>query len=104
MKTEIQDSLKTYIEVFDEAKKCVNDDAVAAALVEQVGKDHRASQIRAERNGNHAIHENGIGNDSNDDTPATEKQLAFLRRLGVDVDGDISKQRASELIDEAQAK
>jgi putative phage-type endonuclease len=35
---------------------------------------------------------------------ATPKQLAFLKRLGVEVDGStLTKQRASELIDDAQA-
>ncbi len=40
---------------------------------------------------------NGRGNGPQ----AIPKQLAYLKRLGVSVEDGISKQRASELIDEA---
>ena len=33
------------------------------------------------------------------DAPATDKQLRYLERLGVDFDGDVTKKEASELIE-----
>ena len=47
---------------------------------------------------------NGRSNgNGNGDEPATEKQIGFLKDLGVKVPAGVSKRRASELIDEAQA-
>ena len=36
------------------------------------------------------------------DQPATEKQLGFLKSLGIKVESGLTKQQASALIDEAQ--
>ena len=47
-------------------------------------------------NGNR--HSNGNGDDL-----ATEKQIGFLKKLGVTVPAGVSKREASRLIDEAQA-
>ena len=40
----------------------------------------------------------------NGEQPATSKQLGYLKVLGVEVPAELTKQCASELIDEAQAK
>ncbi len=46
---------------------------------------------------------NGYRNAGGDEL-ATDKQLGFLKRLGVDVPEGCTKKRASELIDEKQGK
>ena len=38
------------------------------------------------------------------DGPATEKQIAYLENLGVEIQPGLTKARASELIDEATAE
>ena len=92
---EMQNKMTEYVDLFEEIRGKVGDDQIAVALVEQVGKDSRTELLRANRAANS---ENG------DPTAATAKQIAFLKRLGVDVPAGVSKEEASELIDQAQNK
>ena len=87
-----------YLKLFEEVKAKVSDDAVAMAIVEQVGKDSRVEKMSGLRSGNVQGRTAEVG-----EQPATEKQLGFLRRLNVDIPAGLSKREASRLIDEAQA-
>ena len=93
---DMQNKLSEYIRLFEKVRAKVNDDNLAMQIVEQVGKDMRVEQMRSGRTPERASSENA---------PATERQLGLLRRLGVPVStyAHLSKARASELIDEAQA-
>jgi hypothetical protein len=93
---DMQNKLSEYIQLFEKVRAKVNDDNLAMQIVEQVGKDMRVEQMRGGRTAERASSENA---------PATERQLGLLRRLGVPVStyAHLSKARASELIDEAQA-
>ena len=51
-------------------------------------------------NGNPAFQAESYGSN---ESSATPKQLGLLRHLGVEIPEDCTKQRASELIDEAKA-
>lgn len=84
--------IEGYLALFNEIEKRTGDDAVALAILEQIGKDTRmaALQARERANGSEGA-----------DVPATSKQLAFLARLGVPVEPGLTKQGASALIDEA---
>ena len=86
-----------YLKLFEEVKAKVDDDAVAMGILEQVGKDSRVEKMSGLRNGNRQ----GTSTEFGEQT-ATEKQLGFLRRLGVEIPVGVSKREASRLIDEAQ--
>ena len=79
-----------YNELFDEIRNNVGDDSLALAILHNVAKDLRMEQIRSERS-------------TSQDTQATPRQKGFLRRLGVEFDEKLSKNAASELIDQHAA-
>ena len=79
-----------YLELFERVKAKVGSDEVALAVVEQVGKDNRVEKMYG--NGTKG---NGAGNG---DVPATEKQIGYLKSLGVEVLAGLTKKQASELI------
>lgn len=98
---QIGSRLTEYVQLFQEAKRLVNDESVAAVILEQIGKDSRMQRIIDERqNGN------GFANtlEVNGEQHATKKQLGYLKVLGVDVPAGLTKQRASELIDESRMR
>ena len=99
---EMQSRIGEYVELLSELRQQGLEEQTAIAVLEQVGKDKRAAMISRERgNGN------GFGQASkgvvNGDVPATEKQLNYLKVLGVDTDEGLTKQQASNLIDEHSA-
>ncbi|MCH8823258.1 MAG: hypothetical protein IH984_07080 [Planctomycetes bacterium] len=89
---DIQMKVDFYADAFEKAQARVGDTELASLIVRQIGKDLRTAQIQ-NASGNSA---NGKG-----DVPATPKQLAYLKRLGVLFEKGISKKQASEMIDEA---
>lgn len=95
---ETKEKLEYYIEAYEHVLKRVRIDQVAINLVQEMARDMRTGLIQQERR-NHAH-----GSMQGQDVPATEKQRAFLERLGVSIPEPLSKHKASELIDEAQAK
>lgn len=98
MDTETNGRITDYLEVYDRVNPVVKHAEVTATIIEQIGKDTRCEWLMNGRsNGNGNGHSNGNG-----DEAATEKQLGFLKNLGVKVPAGVSKLRASELIDEAQ--
>ena len=92
---EMRNRMTEYVDLFKEARNKVGDDQIALAVLEQVGKD-----CRVERMNSPARSKASSGGSSQ----ATEKQVAFLKQLGVEAPAGVSKQGASELIDQAQDK
>ena len=94
---EMQNKLTQYLELFEKARAKVSDDNIAMGLVEQVGKDLRVEQMRGYST---------VERDSNESQPATEKQIGFLKKLGVSVNmsDKLTKSQASKMIDEAQGQ
>ncbi len=94
MEIETQNGIDRYVNLYGEIRKRVQDSAVCAAIIQQVGKDARMEQMHMWRlNGK----TNGV---NNGDEPATEKQIAFLKRMGITPPHGLTKQAASLLIDE----
>jgi len=93
----MQDTLKQYLELFEKARVKVSDDSIAMGLVEQVGKDLRVQAMRGDSAEEQSSGETQL---------ATDKQIGFLKRLGVSVNSSdrLTKIQASKLIDEAQEK
>jgi len=85
-----------YLEVFSIVNPVVKNAEVVSAIIEQIGKDVRCRWLMNGRS-------NGI-DFGNGDVPATEKQLNFMRDLGIDIPKGCRKSEASRLIDEAQGK
>ena len=77
-----------YLELFKGIKDFGVDREVALVIFQEMAKDIRTNQIRHERQ-----QRAGDG--------ATEKQKAYLRRLGVEFSPSISFEQASKLIDNA---
>jgi hypothetical protein len=59
----------------------------ALVILQELNKDRRAEEMKAERS-----------KDKN--APATQKQIAYIKDLGKDIDQPITKQEAAVLIEE----
>ena len=95
--TQLTSKIDFYVEAFERVREKTGDDKVAAIIVEQLGKDERTAVMRGDQS-------RSAGKQvSNGDAPATEKQIDFLRTLGVeDIPDGLTRRRASEMIDEAR--
>ena len=76
-----------YVGLYNNIRGMVGDREVALAILHEMAKDIRCNQIRHERR-------------QRDKGPATERQKAYLRKLGVEFGSDITCGPASKLIDE----
>ena len=92
---DIQTKVDFYADAFEKANARVGNGELASLIVQQIGKDLRTAQIQGA---------SGNSGNSNGDVPATPKQLAYLKRLGVPFEEGLSKKQASELIDEAKGQ
>ena len=86
MEENIQEKLGYYLELLGKIKESVQDESTAVRILGEVAKDARMQQIRQERQG-HSVE------------PATQKQRAFLKELGVEVPKRLTKELASQVID-----
>ncbi len=82
-----KDIVENYTELFDQIRERTESDEVAIAILQEIGKDHRSSQVREEKS--QKVSE-----------PATEKQKRFMKRLGIEFPKLITKKEASVLLDE----
>jgi len=87
-------NMQGYIDLYVELQNKLGDEHIAMLILEQVAKDARMNAIAARDNSN--------GESNGESHPATEKQIGFLKRLGVSVPVGLSKREASRMIDEAQ--
>ena len=85
MKDEMKARVDGYLELLQQIQEEVGSEETAARLISEIAKDTRMEKIREERQNSEGL--------------ATGKQKAFLDRLGVEYPDDLSKQKASELID-----
>ena len=84
--------VEKYLALYKEIKSKTGDDRIAETILTEVAKDTRMDIMKEERE-----QRNGNGQ------PATEKQLAYLRNLGITITPEIrsDKLRASQAIDRA---
>ena len=78
-----------YLRLWDSMRERTGDDAVALAVFQEFMKDQRLKRIQEARI---LAGEGG---------PATRRQRDYLRSLNIRFDPTVSKQKASELIDDA---
>ena len=102
-KAQIDKKMNFYLETFNTLKGAVGDAQLAGeaaiAILHEAGKDARCEMMNAhgttERNGYKKG--NGFGGDETE--PASEKQIGFLKSLGVAIKPGLTKREASALID-----
>jgi len=82
------EKVEKYIALYEEIKRRTNDEGAAQAILAEAAKDSRMQEIREERG-------------CNNGDAATENQIRYLKRLGVEVTPGLSKKEASQLIDNA---
>ena len=80
-----------YVSLLEKIEQKVSSPEKAMAILQQIGKDCRTERIQSSQVSEYS------GNE-----PATEKQLEFLKDLGVEVTPGLTKQEASDLISEAK--
>ncbi|MBE7456594.1 MAG: hypothetical protein HS102_08195 [Planctomycetia bacterium] len=85
--------------MLNEIAKQVGDLHVAARILQEVAKDARVAQMKAERefNGNGFVTADVV---SNDNELATPNQRQFIKSLGGKAKRTLSKAEASRVIDE----
>ncbi len=86
----VEKRFETYLGLYGGILGKVNSPEVALGILQECARDRRMQEIRQEK-------ERGNGD------AATERQIAFLRDLGVEVEPGLTKRQASQLIDEARA-
>ncbi len=85
MEKRMQESIDNYIELYDAIQYKTGDEGVTVAILQEIGKDKRMNRM----------------SDSSHDT-ATEKQKGYLKVLGIEFSDSITKQEASELIEQSK--
>ncbi len=90
MEGETNQKVEEYLKLLGYIKNRVEDERTAVAILTELNKDRRMDLMRQERQ-----QRNG--------KPASKKQLAYLKKLGVDIGeySNLTKAQASELIDQA---
>ena len=86
MRKKIQKSINEYAELFDTIQVKIENNDVAIAILQEIGKDRRASTIAEPA-------QNAL---------ASEKQKAYMRDLGIDFNESITRKEASDLIEQNQ--
>lgn len=102
MENKNEDRVRAYIELYRELMSQVGDEAVAAAILEQIGKDARVERMAAERTGRSEWRPHDRQSDG--EQAATPKQIGWLKRAGIVVPSGTTKAAASAMIDEALAQ
>ena len=92
---EKQSTLENYTAVFSKIKENVKDEQAAALILQEVARDQRAQQMRAERQAERQ---------KRDGEPATQKQREFLQDLEMPIPEGLTKQEASALIDKGKER
>jgi len=96
MKFDMQSKLDEYLKLLEQIKQKTGDERTAVSLLQEVSKDRRTAEIRAERG--------ATDGEARESEPATEKQKGFMKKLGIKFPETVTKQEASMLIDEELGK
>jgi hypothetical protein len=91
MEYKIYEIIDGYLGLLQAIEMRTHDRQMAVLLLPEIAKDLRMGQMRETRN-------------LNGDTPATENQIGYLKRLGAVIPAGITRQQASELIDRKKAE
>ena len=87
MKIDIQTKIEEYAFLVEQIRNRFGDDAEAMVVLQEIGKDIRANNIQQKKSFN--------GN-----SPATEKQIAYMKKLGLTIPEGLTLRQASKMIDD----
>ena len=87
MRIDIQTKIEEYAFLMDKIRNRFGEDPEAMVILQEIGKDIRASNIQHKQS-------------HNSNPPATEKQIAYLKSLGSTIPEGLTKYQASRLIDQ----
>ena len=90
MDVDISNKVRSYIELIETIKEQTGDDTIAVAIFHEVVKEMRTENKSFPKK----VY--------NSDSPATDKQIEYLKKLGVHIPEQVTRQQASDLIDQAQ--
>jgi len=100
----IQARIDECLAVYERVRDKIGDEASAVAILQEVCKDRRMAEMQADRANGYG-HGNGYGNgqsnQSSGTAAATPAQKRYLKTLGVAIPENLTKKKASELIDDA---
>jgi hypothetical protein len=91
METDTRQRLNSYVALFELISGKVKNDAATVAILQEMARDRRAQQMRAER-------------EARNIQPATERQKKFMKKLGIQFPATVTKKEASVVIDEGLAR
>jgi len=100
MENETKEAIQEYVDMFVALRDKVGTDG-ALLITQEIGKNTRVKRM-SQWNKRESKSPNGFSD--TDDIPATAKQISYLKRLDVAVPEGLSKQQASDLIDEHNSK
>lgn len=87
MKIDIQTKINEYALLIEQIRNRLGDGAEAMAVLQEIGKDIRANNIQQQKK-------------YNSNSPATEKQIAYMNKLGLTIPEGLTVQQASKMIDD----
>ena len=90
MKIDIQTKIEEYAFIIEKIRNRFGDDANTTVILQEIGKDIRANNIQQNKS-------------YSSNSPATDKQLGYLKQLGVAVSEGLTKSQASKLIEDTKA-
>lgn len=99
--------LNEYLTEFTAIRNAVGDDRVASVILQEVAKDRRTQTIQNERQakrGRNPAKGQATSNPGMTSEPASERQIDFLKDLGMPVPAGLTRQAASELIERGLEK
>ena len=89
MESDTKKRLNSYLELFEEISKKIENETTAAVILTEISKDRRTEQMKKEREAK-----------NNNDESVTYRQKRCMERLGIEFPESITRKEASMLIKE----
>ena len=90
MKIDIQPKIEEYVRLLDQIKEKFGEGDDSLTILQEIRKDIRTSYIRQQKGHYYQF-------------PATEKQIAYLKALGMAIHEGLTSNQASTLIEKTKA-
>lgn len=86
-----EDRVDYYVELYKQLRSKIGNDDAVIALIGEIGKDRRTKEFKFKEKNERV-------------SRATESQIAYLKKLRIDIPENLTKADASRMIDEAQKR
>jgi len=89
----VKEYVDLYLEIYDKLKLVnFNKEQVAMCILQEISKDKRGNEIEKNKRTYNSV------------LPATDKQLEYLKQLGIEVKLPLTRKGASDLIEKTKAE